>query len=93
MKNNVDVEDIQTIDEICIVKTVNETLMSNNEEISESKHMSGRLRLIPLISNHIHKYEREQQCLSSNEGVNDREKNSADDQKYKKEKIENEGYV
>ena len=60
MENDTDVEYIQTIKEIPIVENANDRLRINDEETIESKNISGRLRPIPLTTNHIHihKYER-----------------------------------
>ena len=58
LENDVDAEDIQTIDEIYIVKDANVTLRSNTEETIESERISGRIRPRTLTTDHLHKNKR-----------------------------------
>ena len=69
-ENNVELEDVQTVDEDVIVEDMNDTLRSNDEETPRSENISGRLKPKPLTTDHLNKYEREHQYISFKKHVN-----------------------
>ena len=76
-------EKFQVVGNDVVVETVDEGLRSDHEEITESEHVSFRLKPGSLSNSYLYIYEREHPYLSSFENKNEQRENKMEDIKGK----------